>query len=445
MTHKTNKQGVLVMINRRAMLQGVLGAGAAGGMLLAEMNSQAKAQDNMPIPVGAALPMSGPSAADGVEFKNGLDLAAQEINAAGGILGRPVEIHFEDTKEMGADLVSQAMQRLVDRFSVPVIINGYNYGTNMTEMDVAADNDIIFMHYNTLISHNEKFKSDRERYYGSFQGDPPEYWYGPGCLNFLKTLADTGKWTMPNKKIAIIPSANEYSVVIANAIRDKAAEYGFEISLFETVPFPTNQWGPTLAKIRQDPPAAIIVTHFLPQDLAQFMLQFLPQPTESLVYMQYGPSLPAFREIGGEAVNGVVYSTVIGCLPDDFSKPFRESYRKKFGPKAAYLTGSQTYDGLWMWATAAAIAGGPSEPFNKEGTQKVAAAMKRLVYRGVNGIYRADPNGQSAYCFPGQIKDPSLGMPHQFLQHQDYKTDPKLISPALYAEADFILPPWLKK
>ncbi|PWE55300.1 amino acid ABC transporter substrate-binding protein [Metarhizobium album] len=431
------------MMKRRAMLQGVIGAGAAG-TLLANINSTARAQDTTPIPVGSALPMSGFAAADGIEFKNGLDLAAEEINAAGGILGRPIEIHVEDTKEMGADIVSQAMQRLIDRFSTPVLMNGYNVGTNMIEMDIAADNDVIMMHYNTLISHNEKFKTDPDRYYGCFQGDPPEYWYGPGCLNFLKTLSEGDKWKAPNKKIAIIPSANEYSIVIANAIRDKATEYGFEISLFETVPFPTNQWGPTLAKLRQDPPAAIIVTHFLPQDLAQFMVQFLAQPINSLVYMQYGPSLPAFREIGGEAVNGVIYSTVVGCLPDDFSKPFREAYRAKFGPNSAYITGSQTYDGLWMWAIAAAIAGGPSEPFNKEQTQKVAAALRRNVYRGVNGTYRADPAGQSTYCYPTQVADPSLGMPHQFLQHQDYKTDPKLIAPALYATDSFVLPPWFK-
>lgn len=432
------------MINRRAMLQGVLGAGAAGGALLADMSNAAQAQDATPIPVGAALPMSGFAAADGIEFKNGLELAAAEINAAGGILGRPIELHIEDTKEMGADLVSQAMQRLIDRYNTPVVINGYNLGTNMAEMDVAADNDIIMIHYNTLISHNEKFKTDPDRYYGSFQGDPPEYWYGPGCLNFLKTLSEGDKWKAPNKKIAIIPSANEYSIVIANAIRDKAKDFGFEVSLFETVPFPTNQWGPTLAKLRQDPPAAILVTHFLPQDLAQFMVQFLAQPTNSLVYMQYGPSLPAFREIGGASINGVVYSTVVGCLPDDFSKPFRESYRAKFGPNAAYITGSQTYDGLWMWALASAIAGGPGEPFNKEQVQKVAAVMRRNVYRGVNGTYRADPAGQSAYCYPTQVADPSLGMPHQFLQHQDYKTDPKLIAPTLYATDDFILPPWIK-
>ena len=432
------------MLDRRSLLRGSAGAGAAGMAALASFGTgSASAQDSTAIPIGAALPMSGLAAADGIEFKNGLDLAAAEINAAGGILGRKVEIHVEDTKDMGADIVSQAMQRLVDRYSVPAIINGYNVGTNMVEMDVAADNDIIMMHANTLISHNEKFKTDPARFYGSFQIDPPEYYYGPGCLNFLNDLIKVGKWKPANKKIAIIPSAVEYAVVIANAIKSKAADYGFEVGLFETVAFPTTQWGPTLAKLRQDPPAAILVTHFLPQDLAQFMLQFTPQPTQSLIYMQYGPSLPAFREIGGKAVDGVIYSTVIGCLPDDFSAPFRKSYREKFGPTAAYITGSQTYDALWKWALSAAIAGGPGKPFDKDQIHKVSTAIKDLVYRGVNGVQRTDPAGQSSYCYPTQVSDPSLGMPHQFLQHQDYKTDPKLIAPALYATDSFVMPPWM--
>ncbi len=430
------------MANRRALLKGSAALGGAA-MMLASINREARAEGD-PIPIGSALPLSGFAAADGIEFKNGLELAAEEINEAGGILGRPIELHIEDTKDMGADVVSQAMQRLIDRYSVPAIINGYNSGTNMVEMDVAADNDIIFKHYNTLISHNEKFKSDPERYYSSFQGDPPEYYYGPGCLLFLKHLMETGQWKAPNNKIAIVPSANEYSIVIANAVKAQAEQYGFTVSLFETVPFPTNQWGPTLAKLRQDPPAAILVTHFLPQDLAQFMVQFQTQPIDSLVYMQYGPSLPAFREIGKEAINGVIYSTVVGCLPDDFSKPYREKYWQKFGPNSAYITGSQTYDGLWHYALSAAIAGGPGEAFDREQIEKVAASMRRLIYRGMNGIYRCDPEGQSGYCYPTQISDPSLGMPHQFLQHQDHTTDPKLIAPALYATDQFVLPPWFK-
>ena len=429
------------MLNRRSMLLGTAAVGT-GASLLTGINA-AHAQDSTPIPIGAALPMSGPAAADGIEFQNGLTLAIEEINAMGGVLGRPLELHVEDTAEMNAEIVSQAMQRLIDKYETPVIVNGYNFGTSMIEMDVAADNDVIFIHYNTLVSHNAKFLTDPDRYYGSFQGDPPEYYYGPGLLTYLDGLIESGQWEPENRKIALVASSAEYAIVIANAVREFAKDHGWEVSLFETVGFPNNQWGPTLAKLRQDPPAVIAVTHFLPQDLAAFMNQFSPQPTNSLVYMQYGPSLPAFKEIGGDAVEGVLYSTVVGCLPDDFSENFRNTYREKFGENAAFLTGSQTYDGLWKWALSAAIAGGPGAPYEKEQAQKVAAAMNMLVYRGVNGICNFDPEGQSAMCYPAQTSDASLGMPHQFLQHQDLTQDPVLIAPPAYAKGSFKLPPWM--
>ncbi|SFH63609.1 ABC transporter substrate-binding protein [Albimonas pacifica] len=430
------------MMNRRALLGGAAAGGAAGAALLSGLNT-ARAQDGETVHVGSALPLSGAAAADGIEFRNGLELAVTEINAAGGILGRPVELHVEDTGDMGASNTSQAMQRLIDRYETPVIVNGYNVGTSMVEMDVAADNDVLFTHYNTVISHNTKFLEDPERYYGSFQGDPPELYYGLNLLPYLNSLIEAGAWTPENRKIALIPSANEYSIVIANAVRDKAAEYGWEVSLYETVPFPNNQWGPVLAKLRQDPPAVIAVTHFLPQDLAQFMQQFVPQPTRSLVYMQYGPSLPAFREIGGDAVKGVLYSTTVACLPDDYAKGFRDAYLAAFGANSSPMTGSQTYDGLWKWALSAAIAGGPGAPFDKEQAQKIAAVQRKLVFRGVNGVCHVDPEGQSAFSYPAQTPDPSLGMPHQFLQHQDLTVPPILVGPALYANGEFLTPPWL--
>lgn len=438
---KTGSAGGHASVDRRGFLTG--GAAAVGGAAMLAQVNEARAQSGDPVPIGAALPLSGAAAADGVEFRQGLELAAEEINEAGGILGRPIELHVQDTGDMGADNTAQAMQRLIDLNNVHAIINGYNVGTNMIEMEVAADNDIVLVHYNTFISHNVKFNGDPERYYGCFQGDPPEFFYGPGFLLFLQQLEAAGAWTRPNDKLAVIPSANEYSIVIANAIRDRAEEYGFEISLFETVPFPNSQWGPVLAKLREDPPAAIAVTHFLPQDLAQFMVQFRADPTPSLVYMQYGPSLPAFRDIGGENVNGVLYSTVIGALPDEFGKPYEQKYKERYGENSAHNTASQTYEGLWHYALAAAIANGPGEPFDREQNRKVATTMRNLIYRGVNGATRFDPAGQSAFCYPTQVGDPSLGMPHQFLQHQDYREQARLIAPDLYKTHDFKMPPWI--
>src|SRR5947208_15575116 len=51
-----------------------------------------------PIKIGAVLPFSGGVELYGRHAKIGLDLAAKDINAAGGILGRPVEVVYADVK-----------------------------------------------------------------------------------------------------------------------------------------------------------------------------------------------------------------------------------------------------------------------------------------------------------------------------------------------------------
>ena len=428
-------------LSRRDILKGTALGGTAA--LLATVNDGARAAGE-PIPVGQAAPLTDFAAADGVEFKNGLTLACEEINELGGILGRPLEPHFEDTAQMGDATNVQAVQRLIDRRGVHAIINGYNVGSGAAIQDVIADSGIIYVHYDTTIGHNNLIKSDPNRYFGSFQGDPAEYWYGPGLLKFLDDLKQSGQYTPSNNKVAVITSAGVYSINIANAIRERAGDYGWEVSLYETVTVPISEWGPTLAKIRQDPPGLIVITHFYPGDLAQFMLQFVPNPTPSLVYMQYGPSLPSFRDIGKEATNGVLYATVVGALQDEIGTNFETRYKAKFGDNAGHNSGAQSYDGCYVWALAAALAGGSGGPDDFEQNRLVADRMRAMIYRGVTGTTRFIPEEQAAFTYPTQTNDSSLGMPHQFLQIQDYMKGPGLIAPAPYDTAAFAMPPWVK-
>lgn len=437
---KINKPNIVP--SRRLFLKGAAAMGS-GAAVLAGINDGARA-DGDPIPVGQAAPLTDFAAADGVEFKNGLTLACEEINAMGGILGRPLEPHFEDTKQMGDPTNVQAVQRLIDRHAVHAVINGYNIGSGAAVQDVIADAGIIYVHYDTTIGHNNLIKSDPARYFGSFQGDPAEFWYGPGFLKFVQGLEERGEYKRTNNKMAVVLSAGVYAANIANAIKETGADYGWEISLFETVNVPISEWGPTLAKIRQDPPSVIAITHFLPADLAQFMVQFAANPTPSLIYMQYGPSIPAFREIAKEASVGVVYATLVGALQDEIGTAFETRYKEKFGANAGHNSGAQPYDGCYAWAIAAALAGGTGEPGDEEQNRKVAARMNALIHRGVTGTTRFMPNENTAYSYPTQINDSSLGMPHQFLQIQDQNKSGGLIAPPPYNTTAFKLPPWIK-
>jgi urea transport system substrate-binding protein len=75
----------------------------------------------VPIKVGAVLPFSGGVELYGRQAKLGLDLAAKEINAGGGILGRPLEIVYEDDKT-NPDAAVNATRKLIERDHVLALV-----------------------------------------------------------------------------------------------------------------------------------------------------------------------------------------------------------------------------------------------------------------------------------------------------------------------------------
>ncbi len=428
---------------RRDFLKGA-GVTAGSAAMLAGLNQSARAQSSDSVVIGCPAPLTGIVAADGIEFRNGLEMAADEINELGGILGRPVELVFVDTESKGDDVVIQASQRMIDKDNASAIITGYNLETGTALHDVVADAGVIAMHANTVAVHGEAVKSDPDRYWGTFMYDPPETMYGAGFLTFLKDLEDHGKFTRPNNKIAIVTGPGTYSVNIANALNEGAAAYGYEVSLYETVKVPVTEWGPTLAKLRADPPAVIAITHFYTQDQAQFMNQFMTDPTDSLIYLQYGASLAAFRDIAGDNSVGCIYATVIGALQDEIGSNFASAYTKRFGNTASPNGGGQTYQALHAYAMAAALAGGPSAPYEEGQNRAVADRLRSLIYRGPMGTLRTDPETQTAYSYPTDTNDPSLGMPHVFSQIHDKNKEGVLIAPSPYEMGVFQTPPWMK-
>jgi urea transport system substrate-binding protein len=79
------------------------------------------AESAEPIKIGAVLPFSGGVELYGRQAKLGLDLAAKDINAAGGILGRPVEVIYEDDKTR-PDPAVDATRKLVEREGVLAVV-----------------------------------------------------------------------------------------------------------------------------------------------------------------------------------------------------------------------------------------------------------------------------------------------------------------------------------
>lgn len=396
------------------------------------------------IPIGSMVPLSGPSAADGREFRNGMIMAAEEINRRSGILGRKIELFFEDTGTQSAPEVVRATHRLIDRHKVHAIINGYNIGSQNSEYEAIADAGIIYIHHNTLLQHHDTVMSDPNRYFGCFMGDPAEYWYGQGFIKFLSWLRDSGQWEPRNNRIAIISGNKPYSVVIANAMASASPQFGWDLVRRPLVVRSAKQdWDATLDDIRGLDPAVLATTQFYSGELARFQLKFMENPLPCLLYLQYGALHKTFTEIVGEKGKGVIVGTVIGLPRDELGQAFAKAYVERFGPNSTPEVGCQPYTSLHHYAIAAAIAGRTGGPGEAEVNRHVAQCLMDYTYRSVSGTIRFHPKWQAAVPYPDAVHDPSLGLPHLFYQIQGPDQHQALVAPAPYADSLFELPPWL--
>ena len=417
-------------------------AGVTGASTLAALNNGAKA-DGEPIPVGAMLPYTGWGADDARNFEAGLTMAAEEINAMGGVLGRPIEFHFEDTKEITAETVTSAARRLIDRVEVHAIINGYNSPSVRAEYDTIADAGIPYIHDNTQYGHQFAVRDNMERYYCIFQDDPSEYYYGPGLIYFLDELEKTGRWTRPNNRIALLSGSIDYAITIAKGIRDTAAQFGWELSIDDVVTQPVDDWGPALVRVREIEPALVATTHGVPSDQTGLVTGFAENPINSLVYVQYALQLRGFLDIVKETGHGVFCSTTIGTLQDEIGLAFSKIVRDRWGADMTPMVAGQVYDSVYLWAIAAARAGGTGVPYDGiEQNRKVCDFLRGSIYRGVVGTIKF-MWGQAAQPYPAETNDPSLGMPTIIMQCQDWTKDVVHVAPHPYANGEWITPPWL--
>jgi branched-chain amino acid transport system substrate-binding protein len=396
------------------------------------------------VPIGSMVPLSGPSAADGREFRNGFILAMEEINARGGILGRQIEPVFVDTGRQSAEEVVRAARTLIQDHKVHAIINGYNIGPQNSEYEPIADAGIIYIHHNTLLQHHDTVMSDPQRYFSCFMGDPAEYWYGQGFIKLISWLRDSGQWRPRNNRIAIISGAKPYSIVIANAMASCAKQFGWSAVYGpKIVQAPISNWKPQLEEVRALDPSVLANTHFYSGDLARFHLQFIEAPLPCLLYLQYGALHRSFLDIVGDKGKGAIVGTVIGLLRDGIGKRFAARYRERFGQVATPEVGCQPYNALHHYAIAAAVAGGTAGPRDFAQNQRIADRLKEIPFRSVSGTISYHPEWQAAVPYPDAINDPSLGLPHLFYQILSAEEEHALIAPHPYNESPFELPPWL--
>ena len=93
------------------------------------------------IKMGVAGPITGPSASSGAQLKNGTDMAAADVNAAGGILGQKIVLSYGDDASDPKQGVSVANKFAGD--GIKFIVGHYNSGVTMPSSEVYQENGML--------------------------------------------------------------------------------------------------------------------------------------------------------------------------------------------------------------------------------------------------------------------------------------------------------------
>jgi branched-chain amino acid transport system substrate-binding protein len=413
-------------------------AGGLGGFLVGRETadeggeSAAAAGDGEEIRAVGIFPLGGFIAADGEEMRNGVVMAIDEINANGGLLGAQIRYIEIDDGDSQAEDVTTAFNRAVESENPDVIVSGYHLASG-PEFDIVADAERLYYNVNTQQRWIDLYDKDPEKYWGSFQCDPADTWYGGGFALWVDGLVESGAVEI-DKTTAILAGDDAYDAFIAQNFESKIEELGWEVVHKGT--FTAGQvpdWGPLLSRVRSSPPGMLFTTDYNPADNAAMARQWARNPVPgALVYQQYGPSVPEYLELAGDAANGVIWATVLGLLTDDRGNDFRRRYQEKFNKAPGWANAGGCYDTVNVWAQAVAMAGTWSD------YKRVAEQTEKVVHRGVTGGISFQSHAGLAY--PGQTQDPSLGQAHLIVQIQD--GEHVVISPDPYTTGEYQAPPW---
>ncbi|WP_442582029.1 ABC transporter substrate-binding protein [Mesorhizobium sp. ASY16-5R] len=410
----------------RRVRQLVLGASIAA--LMAATSASAWADT---IKIGLLAPQTGPAAADGQEFQRGAQLAIDEINAAGGFDGNTFELVVGDVKDQSAGAVTSAVERLLGDQDVHFMASGYASLTNF-EIENMAEAEMPYILSANSQQTRDIVAPEPDKYGCCWSLTPSFDAYNTDVTSFVEKLAADGKIQLPTKKVAIVSSDNAYSKTISEGMKKTFAEKGWTITVDELVPFgEVTDWRAILAKVRENVPDVVINTDYLPGNSASFLNQFLEQPTKSLVFLQYAPSVPEFVELTKKNSDGVIYNLLGGPLTtpkNPRAAEVADKYKAKYGVESGTY-GVALYETVYLYLDALKKAGDYKD---HAGVMKALAETDKQI---AAGRLKFDPATHLAMQGDEFI-------PITFFQIWDGKRD--LISPAQYATGEFKLQPWMQ-
>ncbi|GAA4760804.1 hypothetical protein GCM10023350_53900 [Nocardioides endophyticus] len=385
-----------------------------------------------PILLGSAFPVTGEIAEDGKEMVRASQLAIDEVNARGGVNGRPVELVNVDLNIKDGTSISRAFEDLAGH-DVDAMVSGY-LGDQEVAHEIAAEHRAPYLHAATLDSMVRLVQDNPGRYGNIFQICPSDTNYGPGFVQAMTFLRDSRQLPRRSRSLAIVRGRWKLGDLGIERSVELAERSGWRLDYVADDVAGTEAWREQGSRVAELAPAAVMIGSYFVDETVTFIRSFRTNPSPTVLYALYAPSIPRFRVEMGPEAEGLLWATTTGTYSDQVAKRFTDRYRDAWAVSPGRSHAGIAYDRVRILANAWSAADSPRD------FASVADSLRQGVHRGVNGAYSFAGAGQSALAYPLSTPDPSISMAHLVFQIQDNRQ--RIVHPAPYTEATFRRPPW---
>jgi branched-chain amino acid transport system substrate-binding protein len=326
------------------------------------------------IKIGFFAPLTGPVAADGASAKQSVELALKEVNAAGGIMGKKVELIVYDDRLNPQEAVAIA-NKLIEKDQVVGVVSGSYSGPTRVTAPIFAKAGVPMVAGYAV--HPDVTKAGNSNFRNGFLGEVEGGAAGEFAVKVLKS-----------KRPAIINMDNDFGREISAGFAKRAEKLGSKPVIQEVYKYPGEKdFRPFLTRIKQANPDLIFAAGYY--DVAALMtLQANELGIKTQILAEEGFDSPKFIELAKGSAEGVIIAT---NLDRDDPRPLVQNFLKNY--KQAYnidpdMVGASSFDAFMILVNAIGRAGSTNR------ADVIKALLETKDYNGLTGKISKFVNGE---------------------------------------------------
>lgn len=322
--------------------------------------------------VGASEPMTGAEAEAGTEIYNGLVLAVEKVNAAGGVLGHKIRL-IEQDDACDPQTSVNAANKLVS-LGVQAMVGGYCSSAAQPAEAIYARAGIP----NIQVAANSSTLTSAG-YHNVFLIDPGGSLQAAEAASFFSKVLHV-------TRLLIADDQSTYAVNVAQLTAKDLRGTSTQVLPVQAVPDTQQDFSAVVNTVRAEKAGAVYWTGYFAQ-AAEFVRQLRAAGLKIPFVTADGSVDPTFIKDAGSAGNGtyatiaVLSSFLTGAAAKTFDAAYVSRFRAQPGPYSAYA-----YDGIFALVDAIKAAGSLAP-------SKVIAALHKVRFQGLTGEVYFAPNG----------------------------------------------------